>query len=177
MLYFWKNANHSAQFFMLQKILFLTLITALLLGCTRDDICAETTATTPKLIIVFNDFVNPTERKTVPNLTVRTTDTNQTVVINATATDSIAIPLRTAADFTRYEFIRDDNTINALSEAYRFGYNREELYVNRACAFKTVYSNLDAIEDDEGTNDWILNVQIENQTVENELEAHITIFH
>jgi len=159
---------------MLKKIAglvaFFILITA---GCSKDDICSQDTPTTPLLIITFNDINNPTQRKTVPGLTVRATSNNQNIV-NAASTDSIAIPLPTGADITEYRFIRSTNS-EPVSDFYTFNYVREDVYVNRACAFKTTYTNLTAAGD--GTADWIFRVEVNNQTIEDETQAHLTFFH
>lgn len=159
-----------------KKLIVVALILTTFLGCSKDDICAEDTPTTPLLIITFNDIANPTARKTVPGLVIRTTDVNQTVVVS-TASDSIAIPLRTGANSTRYEFISNSGETNEISDAYTFQYTRDDVYVNRACAFKTTYKNLSATESDSGVTDWIFNLTINNETVENETSAHITFFH
>ena len=60
---------------------------------------------------------------------------------------------------------------------YEFTYERSNIYVNRACGFKTTYAALSAREDDLGVTDWILNLNILKTTVEDETEAHITILH
>ncbi len=44
---------------MIKRIIVLILIIFAFKGCTKDDICPEGTATTPNLIITFNDIVNP----------------------------------------------------------------------------------------------------------------------
>ena len=47
---------------MIKKIsVLIFLIAVLFLGCERDDICAEATATTPHLIMRFYDVNNPEE--------------------------------------------------------------------------------------------------------------------
>ena len=55
----------------MKKIKILLLVFALgFISCERDDICAESTATTPQLIIEFYDASNPDDLKSVPRLTV-----------------------------------------------------------------------------------------------------------
>ena len=55
---------------------FIAILVLLVIGfttnsCQRDDICPESTATTPKLIITFYDInVTPTELKDVPSLSI-----------------------------------------------------------------------------------------------------------
>ncbi|KAA3620600.1 MAG: hypothetical protein DWP94_12400, partial [Flavobacterium sp.] len=85
---------------MIKRFLLLTFLLISFLGCTRDDICEEGTATTPLLIITFNDIANPSERKSVTNLSVETANLESTEVIAAATTDSIAGPLRNTGNIT-----------------------------------------------------------------------------
>ena len=48
-----------------------------LLYCESDDICPETTPTTPRIIITFYDINNPDEKKTVESLAVYAIKNNQ----------------------------------------------------------------------------------------------------
>ena len=162
---------------MLKKIILIITFLSILNGCTRDDICSEGTATTPLLIITFKDSANPLEAKEVPNLTVETADDNSTQVITQTSTDSIAIPLNPSANLTTYRFKSDDEGTNPNTDILGFAYSHEDIYVNRACAFKTVYSDLLVSLEDEGTANWVVSIEILNQTIENETQAHITILH
>jgi hypothetical protein len=49
--------------------LFITFLALTLISCERDDICAETTATTPRLLIEFYDSTSPDDLKSVFRLT------------------------------------------------------------------------------------------------------------
>ncbi len=160
-----------------KKFLFAVVVIGLFSGCTRDDICPEETATTPLLIITFNDIANPTQRKAVTDLTVETSEANTTAVITQTTTDSIAIPLRNAAALTMYRFIRDDEGPNPNTDFVSFTYSTEDIYVNRACAFKTIYHELDMTVQNEGTANWILQFQLLITDIEDETQTHITILH
>lgn len=151
-------------------IAFISLVTA---GCSKDDICSPDTPTTPLLIITFNDINNPGVRKTVQGLTVRATSVDG-IVVNAATTDSIAIPLPTGADSTEYEFRMNSNT-EPVSDFYIFDYTREDVYVNRACSFKTTYTDLTLTDD--GIANWIFRETINNSTIEDETQAHLTFFH
>ncbi len=163
---------------MTRKFLLLTSLLIILNGCTRDDICDPNTATTPLLIIVFKDFASPTLAKQVPNLSVQTTDDDETVVINSASTDSIAIPLRAGNVNTRYLFtINTGSETEEVIDALTFTYNTEDIYVNRACAFKSIYNNLEATKSDDDTSDLIIDFNEEKTIGEDEIEAHFTIFH
>ena len=141
-------------------IVFLTLIAS----CQKDDFCID--ETTPQLIIRFYDDAEPTEYKSVTGLYVWANELD--TIYNNVATDSISIPLNPSLDFTVYhlssETIEDELTIN---------YSRKEVYVSRSCGFKYDFENIDLTGI---TNNWILNTEVTNQTVENETE-HVKIFH
>lgn len=162
---------------MIKRIIFILVIIIGLNGCTRDDICSEGTPTTPLLIITFKDGANPTEGKTVPNLTIETADLNNTTVITQVTTDSLSIPLNTGADTAVFRFKKDDGGENPNTDIVTFIYSRQDIYVNRACGFKTIYDDLSVELQDEGTANWIYSIQVLKQLIENEEQAHITILH
>jgi hypothetical protein len=162
---------------MLRRIFFITTVLLTLNGCTRDDICAEGTPTTPLLIITFKDSTNPLISKEVLNLTIETVDVNPTQVMTMVSTDSIAVPLNVSTDLTKYRFKKDDGGDNPNSDIVTFSYSREDIYVNRACGFKTTYDGLSASKEDEGSANWIFAIEVKNQKIENELQAHLTILH
>ncbi|MAP54183.1 DUF6452 family protein [Altibacter sp.] len=162
---------------MIKYFLLIIAFISLLIGCTRDDICAEGTATTPLLIITFKDSANPTETKEVPNLTVRTSGLNGVVVLSQTTTDSIAIPLNTNLNTSSFLFKKDDGGSAPNDAMLAFTYQREDLYVNRACGFKTIFTNLTTQEEDPNTGNWIVSIETLNPTVANDTSAHLTIFH
>ena len=162
---------------MTQRILLFTFVLFSFLGCTRDDICEEGTATTPLLIITFNDIANPSERKSVTSLSVETADLEGTEVIAAATTDSIALPLRNTGNLTRYRFNSGVGTTTPNTDIISFNYTTEDIYINRACAFKTIYHDLSVFVVNEGTANWIIQVEIETTDVIDETETHITVLH
>ena len=69
----------------MKKIVFITLSLFLAVSfwnCEKDDICAEGTPVTPRLIIEFYDATNPTVLKNVTNLRVEEFGTDVGVVFN-----------------------------------------------------------------------------------------------
>ena len=59
------------------SLLILILILTSHFSCERDDICPETTPTTPRLIIDLHDFSNQEEKKNVLDLRVQGVDNNE----------------------------------------------------------------------------------------------------
>ena len=162
---------------MLKKITVLLLIIFAFKGCTRDDICSEGTATTPLLIITFKDILNPTNSKKVVKLSIETDYINPVSILPQTDTDSIAIPLSTTSDTSKFSFIKRINDTVVNVDKLMFLYTRNNSYVNRACGYKAEYDNLvESLENEAGGN-WILNVQVKRDTVKDENEAHVTILH
>lgn len=175
MLYFWKKDNLK----FLQYSSICVLITLFISGCTRDDICSEQTLTTPLLVIEFRDVNNRVEAKAVQDLRILINNSDSTVVVSAVNDTIVSIPLDTENNASSFLFIlNQSNADNQNIDTVTFSYNREELYVNRACSFKMNYNQLAIDVDDEPIGDsWILDSEILNPVVANENEAHITIFH
>jgi len=163
---------------MLKKLILLLFVSLVVNSCTKDDICSEGTPTTPFLIITFKNFNNPLFSKTVNNLTVTTIVDNDSIhLYRFETTDSIAIPLNTGADFTDYLFVKDDaSDTPGNTDKINFNYQRESVYINRACAFKAIYTFLSADLEIDSDN-WIDETIVNKLIVENEDETHVTIFH
>tara|TARA_R110002020_G_scaffold4110_1_gene18098 strand:- start:6025 stop:6528 length:504 start_codon:yes stop_codon:yes gene_type:complete len=162
-------------FVKISTILFLVI--SMVAGCTRDDICDPLTAVTPLLIITFKDNANPLQGKSVTNLVIRKNNSDSTFVFRTSeATDSIAIPLDTELDSTQLIFTLndDDDETTTNADNLLFTYQREELYVNRACGFKTIYSNFAAEVEDDSDN-WITSFQVLQTEITDEIEAHLSI--
>ena len=155
----------------------LLLVGLILAGCTRDDICTQDTPTTPLLVIVFRDIASPNQSKSVPILLITSAQDQSTVVFTGT-TDSIAIPLNVNLDVTSLDFTTNSNSEeDANTDLVNISYVRDDIYVNRACAFKTFYDSLGFERVDDVNQAWILTANVNLTRVENENEAHITIFH
>ncbi len=158
--------------FLIIGILFLTI------GCTRDDICTPETSKTPLLIIKFFNSENPEAPKTVNEFTVfRPQD--EFSLFAPVSTDSIAIPLETSLDFTEYFFVSNANDSIPLADFITFTYSREDEYINRACAFRTNFRDLDLSIDNPTPLSWIDEIIIQTDSVNarNQNEAHLSIFH
>ena len=92
--------------------------------------------------------------------------------------DSIAIPLRNNSNFSKYEFILNTGGENSNNDTIHFEYSRYDLYINRACGFKSNYIlndppaklfNIDS--------PWIEQILKLKDTILNENNAHLAIYH
>lgn len=176
--------------------LFALFITLPLISCERDDICAATTQTTPRLLIEFYDSANTDDLKNVPRLTVYgenlitnpTEDSDTTLVFNQNK-NLIELPLKiesedeTTITLTRFVLeketnlrVDDDNSTESNIDKIEISYQTEFVFVSKACGYKSIFNNLDINLDLDG-NTWIDNIEIVETTIENENTTHVKIFH
>ncbi|MBJ7881067.1 DUF6452 family protein [Gelidibacter salicanalis] len=168
------------------KIILSFILIASLWSCERDDICASATPTTPHLIIRFYNINERSETKTVRRMNVFEENSSKYILLDKTL-DSIILPLRIdALDTTNttrfiierdgdYDTDEDDNTVSNI-DTLEVSYTPELIYVSRACGYKSIFNNLVASRASD-ENNWILDVQVINNTINNEDAAHINIYH
>jgi hypothetical protein len=146
---------------------FIVAIGVLLLGivsCENDDFCTE--PTTPRLIISFYDKDTPEEYKELP---IYVWALEKDSIYNLATVDSIYVPFNTNATTTSYA-LATTNIIDTL----KFNYTVEDVFVSEPCGYKSVFSNLTI---DTKTNNWISSIEVTNQSVDNEEEAHVKIYY
>lgn len=150
----------------MKKIYFLIIITAFtILACEQDDICIE--ETTPFLLIRFNNNDNQNEYKSVLLDSVRVID-KELYAANTTL-DSLYIPLNINENFTTYEIAS-----NGLVDEMKVNYTRTSVFIGRACGYKTIFEDFQL---ENTTTNWIKNIEINNNIIDNDTIAAITIFH
>jgi hypothetical protein len=172
----------------MKKIILLLFVIALSFsGCEKDDICDADTVTTPRLVISFYDANNPSELKEVTNLTIIGEGMTEGVTYESSTLingSTVSIPLKTDADATTFSFILNYGSTTATlvnEDVLKFTYVREELFVSRACGFKTNYT-LDPqtpyVHSDAATADqkWIQYIAVKNSIIANENETHLEIY-
>ncbi|MDT8347070.1 MAG: DUF6452 family protein [Flavobacteriaceae bacterium] len=156
-------------------IILLGLLVGLFVSCERDDICDEGQIVTPRLILTFQDAQNPFDRKAVNNLLVNELLTD-VVVFPTASVDSIAIPLRLDDNETIFRFIKDNNAATPSINVVAFTYDIDQLFINRACGFRGIYTNLVGSFTQTGSN-WIQNIIVVEDRVENENFIHVQVLH
>ena len=164
---------------MKKYILLLFILILTFSNCEKDDICAEGTPVTPRLIIEFYDAANPTVLKNVTNLGV--IEPTFTEGFGFTGVNKIQVPLRTTANITTLNFIQngsDTDSANDNIDAITFNYERINEYVSRACGYKTLFylNDINPIELTADGNNWIQNIEVMQPNIETENEVHVKIY-
>lgn len=180
-----------------------TLILMLMLvgnySCERDDLCPASTQTTARLVIEAFDVSIPDDSKNIFGLRIEGIgDDGEGIGVledfNVISASTLILPLRTDADETKYKLHRDfsinnNGTPDDTSDDFEEGnediititYIRDDVFVSRACGFKTVFNNVQITTNAEDLDDdeWIRSIQTENdnQIIENEAEAHFILLH
>lgn len=168
------------------------LIAMLSISCERDDICPDATPTTPRLIIDLLDALNPGTKKNVFDLVVIGVENDDFLPDYIFQdTDDLILPLRTDDNTTEYILIKEasvndngtpnDNTddfVDGNQDRITLNYSREEVFVSRACGFKTIFKNVTLTIVQDGDN-WMLSREplTDNQSVEDETTTHFNISH
>ncbi|WP_339756139.1 DUF6452 family protein [uncultured Winogradskyella sp.] len=176
--------------------LFALFIALTLISCERDDICAESTATTPRLFIEFYDVSNPDDLKSVLRLTVYgeglpdpnppEASVDETLLFNENS-NSVQLPLRIDTEgvltTSRFKLEKETNLrldtdplTDSNIDIIEISYIPEFLYVSRACGYKSIFNTLEIDLDPDG-NTWIDNIDIVETTIKNENTVHVRIFH
>lgn len=172
----------------MKKTLLLLLFFAFTFSsCEKDDICDANTPTTPRLVLEFYDFLNPSVLKNVSNLKVVDEGMTDGILFNGSQTtngNTISIPLKTVGTTTTYSFTLNSGNANPAlvdEDIIKFDYTTQELFVSRACGYKTIftldptnpYKHTDATA---ANQKWIKFISVEKSNLENENETHIKIF-
>ena len=161
---------------MFKRISFCSLLIIFIFNCEKDDICLEGTPGTPRLIIRFFDQNEKIIRKPLSNVTIKALSKDEDYVVFSG--DSLGIPLKLISNSTIYTFTYLDVLDNQEKiDTLKFNYKREDYYVNRACGFlSNLIFTTPALEilDKESI---FLGFKILNDTIKNENQAHLAIYH
>lgn len=172
----------------MKKVFFLFLFIPLsffLWNCEKDDLCGDGTPTTPQVVVSFYDQTNTDALKSVTNLLIKEVVSGDTLVANAALESSdinrflfnsskISFPLRTNGTVTEYQLIFDHGNTNII-DTIRFEHDNENIYISRACGYKTVFKITNGTTLVTTTN-WINSYTLVNHLIETENESHLKIY-
>ena len=140
-----------------------------------------------RIFITFYDIEDPETAKDISNIQVQIigildidgvdsvyTDDSETIT---SSTDSIALPVKVTE--TQTQFIL---TLNSLSDTeinvdtLTLDYTPEGVFVGRSCGFKIIFNGVSYTPVTD-TDNWIKSLEVVTNTIENETEAHVKIYH
>ena len=150
----------------------------LFFGCEKDDICNEGTPGTPKLVIRFYDQENPTETKGLPGIKIQYI-AQEYPLYELTSSDSIALPMDLSTNATRYAFILPTSTASlTVADTLQFNHHmRIDEYTRRACGYKASFQLIDPPVSTTNSASWFIRAEILTDTISNEEQAHLAIYH
>lgn len=173
-----------------KRLFFLLIIVIFVFqSCEKDDICAEGTPTTPRMVIEFYDRQNTTVLKNVANLKVIGMGQENGIVFNPQAQgesryyvndNTIKIPLKTFENSTTYRFIINADLPSANEDIFTLNYSRNDIYISKACGFKTLFllnsENIIPTNPEGDNNLWIESIEIFENNINNEEDIHLKIY-
>lgn len=149
-------------------------------ACQRDDICSETTQTTPLLNIKFFNIENPGFAKNVNNLNIKAAGQDSSYFKSSVNSASISIPLKTNSQNLTYYFTLNSDTegVTPNTDTLKFSYVPQDLYTNRACGYRVVFNGFQAFVIQENDNkNWIKNISLKTTNITHEDTTHLYIYH
>ena len=163
---------------------FIYLFLIVILSCEKDDICPETTQTTPRLVIEFYDLTNPDVLLQVPGLYALglSTDGIEIPINNeiVTTRSSIALPLKTNDTETEFILYKSydivDGEVIGNPDRIKVTYESENVYVSRACGYKTNF-DIQAFAISTDSDQWMISFDILINKITNENDIHVKILH
>ena len=157
--------------------LILVLYCFLMSSCEKDDICLIETPSTPRLIVHLYDKDDRTTRKAADNITIYGVGQERALI--TLDNDSLSIPLKTQEAFTKYAFLLPSSTASlTVGDTLQFNYKRYDEYINRACGYRANFIlNDDLISFPNTAPIWMESFEILIDTVSNEEQTHLAIYH
>ena len=161
---------------------FICLFLIVIFSCEKDDICPETTQTTPRLVIEFYNLSSPDEILAVPGLFAIGLDADglEVPIYNeiVTTRSSITLPLKTNDIITEFKLYKSydvvDGVVSGNPDTIKITYEAEDVYVSRACGYKTIFDiQTFAITSD--SDQWMIGSDILIREITNENDIHVKI--
>lgn len=155
---------------MKKNILIILCVLFAIYSCEKDDFCTQNPVT-PKLIIKFKNYTDITKNKRPSSLYVWANAKDS--IYNNASVDSVLLPLNPIANETVYNFSVSNDSISNL----KIKYEPKEEFVSRSCGYRLIFNNV-VISENSLPKTWIDSISV-NQipTINNQTNAHITIYH
>lgn len=170
----------------MKKLGFYTGLLFLLLAgvsCEKDDICPETTPTTPSVFIKFFDRLEPLSPNANGVLVAYEVGNEKTITRSGS---EIKLPLRLDSNETKWVLqltTKNEAGIDVVRrDTLTFTYEIETIYVSKACGYKNIFTLSTSAENnpklnDNGIGEWINRYEIMTTNISTETDEHIKIYY
>tara|TARA_B100000963_G_scaffold361304_1_gene396025 strand:- start:10126 stop:10605 length:480 start_codon:yes stop_codon:yes gene_type:complete len=159
----------------LKNSLFLFFLIWFITGCEKDDICLRETPGTPRLVVEFFDINNKNNLKSTNGLKI--IGKGKENLLYEDDTSSLLLPLKNNQNTSTFIFFVNNND-SILSDTIQFKYLVNDIYINRACGFKSEFIlDNNPIKFISNNLNFIKDFNLKNSTVSDEDEVHLSIYH
>lgn len=158
------------------------LYTSLLVGllvftsCEKDDLCEGTDNQTPRLHISLFDQYNADNKKNADYIKAYIPGNEKYIEYNSVS--DFYLPLNTTTSSTEWtlELYDVNGTEKTLigTENILFNYAPENIYISKACGFKTNYN---AFSYSRTSNSWIGGISLTTNNITDESNTHLQIYY
>ncbi len=164
----------------MKKIGFVSLCIFVFLACEKDDICAGGESVTPNIVIDLYDQIEPDNLKQAVKIAAVASGFTDTLFFERTSKIELPLQINTNAtdwNLTLYELTPTNDTIFKKDEL-KFTYTTEALYVSKACGYKTIFHEFNAVKSPNTTNDsWIKSIYKVTNEITTNNNAHIQLYY
>lgn len=164
----------------MKKIWFVSLCIFVFLACEKDDICAGGESVTPNIVIDLYDQIEPENLKQAVKIAAVANGFTDTLFFERTSKIELPLQINTNAtdwNLTLYELTPTNDTIFKKDEL-KFTYTTEALYVSKACGYKTIFHEFNAVKSPNTTNDsWIKSIHKVTNEITTNNNAHIQLYY
>ena len=159
----------------MKNSLFLFFLIWFITGCEKDDICLRETPGTPRLVVEFFDINNKNNLKSTNGLKI--IGNGKENLLYEDDTSSLLLPLKNNQNTSTFIFFVNNND-SILSDTIQFKYLVNDIYINRACGFKSEFIlDNNPIKFISNNLNFIKDFNLKNSTVSDEDEVHLSIYH
>lgn len=164
----------------MRKIWFVAFLALGLSACEKDDICDGGESVTPNVMIRLFDRLDPEVLKSAVKIAAVSEGFNDTLFFRSTSTINLPLQINTnetAWNLTLYvPTVTNDTTY--FKDQLRFTYTPEAMYVSKACGYKTIFHEFNAVRTtNASTGTWIQSINRLTNELINTDNAHINLYY
>lgn len=164
----------------MKKIWGVAIVAFTLLSCEKDDICAGEESVTPNVVINLFDRLDTEALKPAAKIAIIANGFTDTLFF--TNQSKIDLPLQINTNETIWNVVLYLPTVNNdtlfKKDQLKFTYTPEALYVSKACGYKTIFHDFNAVKIANTTGDeWIQSIYKLTNEISNNENTHIQLYY